>query len=88
MPAWFLYIVRCSDNTLYTGIAKDVEKRVGEHNTSDTLGAKYTKSRRPVQLVYKESHPSRSAAAQREHQIKKMTKQQKENIIALSLSHQ
>lgn len=75
-----LYILRCSDNTLYTGIALDVEKRVIEHNTSDK-GAKYTRYRRPVLLVYQEGCIGKSAALKREISIKKMTRQKKEALL-------
>ena len=77
---WFIYIVRCCDGSLYTGIAKDVEKRVEEHNAAKS-GAKYTKSRRPVELVYREPVKSRSDATRRELKIKKLNKRQKESLI-------
>jgi len=73
---YYLYIVRCADKTLYTGITKDVKKRVGEHNTSD-LGAKYTKARRPVNLVFKKRFRSRSTASGAEVQIKKLSRSAK-----------
>ncbi len=69
---WYVYIVRCSDDTLYTGIATDLERRVSEHN-SVTGGAKYTRSRQPVKLVYSEQVVSRSVAASREYQIKHLS---------------
>ena len=81
MSDWFVYIVRCADNSLYTGIAMDVERRIDEHNNDDRLGAKYTRVRRPVVLVYTENCASRSDAAKREAQIKKLTKSQKEHLI-------
>lgn len=74
-----LYILRCSDDTLYTGIALDVDKRVIEHNTSDK-GAKYTRYRRPVTLIYQESCIDKSTALKRELAIKKMNRQQKEAL--------
>ncbi len=77
-----LYILECADNTLYTGIAKEVGKRVEDHNSSPK-GAKYTKARRPVKLVYEEKHRSKSAALKREIEVKKMTRPQKEKLIAL-----
>lgn len=77
---WYVYIVRCSDNSLYTGITNDLERRISEHNDSK-LGAKCTRSRRPVVLVYHEIVESRSAAAKREHEIKKLKKPEKENLI-------
>lgn len=68
---WYTYIVICNDQTLYTGIAKDLEKRLEEHNGGKD-GAKYTRTRRPVQLVYREEFANRSEAAKREYQLKKM----------------
>jgi putative endonuclease len=78
---WHVYIVRCADGTLYTGIAKDVPKRVVEHNSDNRLAARYTKSRRPVSLVYWESVKTRSEAGKREYAIKQMPKISKENMI-------
>lgn len=77
---WFIYMLRCSDNSLYTGITTDIERRVMEHNTLKT-GAKYTKSRRPVTLVYHEQVGSKSLASKKECELKKLTKQQKEALI-------
>lgn len=77
---YFVYMLRCSDQTLYTGIAIDLDKRVNEHNTS-LKGAKYTKSRRPVVLVYSEIAENKSIAMKREITIKKMTKKQKESLV-------
>lgn len=79
--SWAVYMVRCSDDSLYTGIARDVGRRVQEHNSNDLLAANYTRARRPVTLVYQEASPSRSAASKREYQIKKMTRQQKEALL-------
>jgi predicted GIY-YIG superfamily endonuclease len=69
---WWIYIVRCADDTLYTGIARDCHARLAEHNAG--LGARYTRSRRPVELVYLEPAGSRSAAQQREHAIKALSR--------------
>ncbi|MCK5196267.1 MAG: GIY-YIG nuclease family protein [Desulfobulbaceae bacterium] len=77
---WYVYMVQCRDGSLYTGIAKDLEKRIKEHNSGST-GAKYTRSRRPVHLVYQEKVPSRSAAAKREYDIKQMTTVKKKLLI-------
>ncbi|MBU1642408.1 GIY-YIG nuclease family protein [bacterium] len=74
-------MLKCAYNTLYTGIAKEAEKRLVEHNDSPK-GAKYTKVRRPVTLVYEEKHRSKSSALKRELEIKKMTRSQKETLIA------
>jgi len=73
---YHVYIVKCSDNTYYTGIAKDIQKRLNEHNHSNK-GAKYTKARRPVELVYKESCEDRSSASKREYAIKKLSREEK-----------
>lgn len=78
---YFVYILRCSDKTLYTGIARDVDKRVIEHNSSDK-GAKYTRTRRPVELVYKEKHEDRSSACKREYEIKKLSREKKLQLIS------
>lgn len=77
---YFVYIVRCSDGTLYTGYTTDVERRVAEHNAG--TGAKYTRGRRPVRLVYKEAHASVSEAMQREYAIKQLRRRQKEALLA------
>lgn len=81
MP-WFVYILSCADDTLYTGITTEPARRVDEHNTDNTLGARYTRSRRPVRLVYSEELDSRSAAAKREAELKKMERQQKLVLIS------
>ncbi|MCC7546324.1 MAG: GIY-YIG nuclease family protein [Burkholderiales bacterium] len=80
--SWWVYIVRCSDGSLYTGIARDVERRLDEHNGSDRLGARYTRARRPVVLVYREGLSTRSQASRREAIIKRMTRVEKERLVA------
>ena len=80
MSDWFVYMLRCSDNSLYTGVTKDLDRRVDEHNNSK-LGAKYTRGRRPVELVYFEVLESRSAAGKRECEIKGFSKIEKEGLI-------
>jgi putative endonuclease len=77
---WHVYIVYCRDGTYYTGIAKDPARRLGEHNSANG-GAKYTRSRRPVTLVYVEPAASRSAAAKREYQLKKLPLEKKKLLI-------
>ena len=78
---YYVYMVQCADKTLYTGIATELERRVKEHNESDK-GAKYTRVRRPVKLVYSESYPDRSSASKREYEIKKkMTRVEKLKMI-------
>lgn len=81
---WFIYILRCADGTLYTGIAKDIEKRLAEHNSGGKTAAKYTRSRVPVTLVYSEKADSHSAAAKREYEIKQLRKGLKELLISES----
>jgi putative endonuclease len=77
---WYVYILQCSDGTYYTGITKDLKRRVDEHNTS-AKGSKYTRSRRPVKLIYFSEHESRSSAQKSEYSLKQRTRQQKEEII-------
>ncbi|MEA3289843.1 MAG: GIY-YIG nuclease family protein [Campylobacterota bacterium] len=78
--SYFVYILECNDGSLYTGITKDVSKRLDEHNNSDK-GAKYTKVRRPVKLVYQEGSENRSTASKREYEIKKFTRTKKLQLI-------
>ena len=75
----YTYILRCSDGTLYTGYSTDVKARVLKHNSGK--GAKYTKARRPVELVYYEEYSSKSEALRREAAIKKLSRIQKEELI-------
>jgi len=78
--AYFIYILKCSDDTLYTGITTDIERRVFEHNSSPK-GAKYTKLRRPVELVYSEESEDRSSASKREYAIKQLSRKEKLELI-------
>jgi predicted GIY-YIG superfamily endonuclease len=78
---WTVYIVRCADSSLYTGIAKNVEKRIKQHNVG--RGAKYTYSRLPVELVYSESADTRETALRREIEIKRLERGEKLKLIAL-----
>lgn len=80
MSAAYTYMVRCADGTLYTGWTNDLEKRLQAHNAGK--GAKYTASRRPVELVYTEEHPDKITAMQREYAIKQLTRKEKEQLIA------
>lgn len=75
----YCYIVRCADDTYYCGYSNDVEKRVSNHNKG--RGAKYTKTRLPVRLVYTECFDTKSEAMKREYQIKQLTRQQKLKLI-------
>jgi len=78
MP-YFTYLARCSDHSLYTGICKDLESREQKHN--DGKGAKYTRSRLPIEIVYHEVFETRSEALKREAVIKKLSKSQKEVLL-------
>jgi len=80
---WFVYIVRCADNSLYTGITTDVERRIEEHNTNNKIGSKYTRIKRPVILVYKEEALSRSEALKREREIKSLSHKEKEELATI-----
>ena len=80
---YFIYILECSDRTLYTGSTNDLEKRVKIHNTANA-GAKYTHSRRPVRLVYTENLRDVSSALKREREIKKLTRKKKLELISSS----
>lgn len=76
---WKLYILRCADGSLYTGITTDVEKRLETHRSGK--GAKYTRGRGPLELVYSEECGDHSAALKREHEIKKLSRQEKEKLL-------
>jgi|TARA_R100001440_G_C2452205_1_gene108331 putative endonuclease len=75
--SWAVYLIKCADNTFYTGVTTDIERRVNEHNTDDKKGAKYTRARRPVVLVWSEKHPNRTKACQREYEIKRWPRAKK-----------
>ena len=77
MPTWYVYILRCADDTLYTGVTTDPERRLQEHNAGGSLGARYTRSRRPVTLLHKEPAGSRAQACRREAAIKKLRRDAK-----------
>jgi putative endonuclease len=79
---WYIYMVRCIDTTLYTGVTTDPVRRLREHNGEINNGASYTKLRRPVVLVYTERAATRSHAMKRERAIKHLSKQQKERLIS------
>ena len=77
---WFLYMIRCADGSLYTGITTDLERRLKQHNDGD--GSKYTRSRLPVTLAYVEEYMNESDVRKREAAIKKLTRPQKERLLA------
>ena len=80
--SYTLYIVRCADGTLYTGIAVDVGRRLMQHNGEKGKGARYTAARRPVRLVYSAPFPTRSDALKAEARIKRLTRAEKQKLIA------
>lgn len=80
---WWVYILRCADDTLYTGVSNNLPARVKSHNAG--RGARYTRSRRPVELVYQEAAADRGVAQQREYAIRKLNAQQKRALIAAAL---
>ncbi|CAG37449.1 GIY-YIG nuclease family protein [Desulfotalea psychrophila] len=82
-PAWFVYIVQCADGTLYTGITTNIARRITEHNSS-AKGARYTRSRRPVMLVYRETCRDRSEASKREYAIKQLSPTRKRTLVKAS----
>lgn len=77
---WFVYILLCSDNTFYTGITNDLERRLFEHNNLSKW-AKYTKARRPVELIYSKVLNTKSEALKEEYRIKQLTRKQKEELL-------
>jgi putative endonuclease len=78
---WYIYIVRCADGSLYTGITTDPTRRLHEHNFDNKKAAAYTWSRRPVALVYQETRAGRSRAMKRELEIKGLSRTQKQNLV-------
>jgi len=78
---YFTYILKCSDNTLYTGITTDLDRRIKEHNGELVWWAKYTLARKPVELLYHETFENRSDATKRELEIKKMKRKYKLELI-------
>lgn len=79
---WFVYILRCGDGTLYTGVTDNVPRRLAAHRAGK--GAKYTRGRGPLALVYQESQPDKSAALRRERQIKKLSRAEKLRLVEKS----
>lgn len=80
---WFVYILECSDSTLYTGITNNLEKRVEDHNSG--FGAKYTRVRTPVKLVYYEKYNNRSEASKREYIVKGFSRAKKLMLVEYGL---
>lgn len=78
---WFVYMLRCADDSLYTGITTDLERRLDEHNHCEQKGARYTRARRPVALAYAEPCDSRSEASQREYLLKRLSRAEKLDLV-------
>lgn len=81
--AWTVYVARCRDGSLYTGVTTDPERRLAEHNSG--CGSSYTRSRTPIVLVYREAAADRSGALRRERAIKRLTRAQKEQLVSRML---
>jgi putative endonuclease len=82
LGAWSVYLLRCADGTLYAGVTTDLQRRLREHNAGGARSARYTRSRRPVQLIHAESAASRAEACRREAAIKKLPREAKLALAA------
>lgn len=80
MAAWYVYVLRCADGSLYTGVTTDVAARLATHNAGK--GAKYTRGRRPVRLLYRERAADRGAALRREHLIRRLPRADKRRLVS------
>lgn len=78
---WYVYFLRCNDNSLYAGITTNIERRLHQHNHTK-LGAKYTRAKRPVTIAFVETAIDKSTASKREYQLKKLSKIQKEQLVS------
>ncbi len=85
MTPWYVYLVRCSDRSLYCGITRDLDRRVQEHN--EGIGCRYTRPRRPVHLVWSSETSGKSEAYKEEYRIKRMSKTAKEKLVADGTRH-
>ena len=83
---WYVYIIKCSDGSLYTGVTTDIKRRLGDHNVGK--GASYTRARTPVSLAHNENYPSRSRALKREAEIKSWPRDKKLSLIKEDGGHQ
>ncbi|GGB71536.1 GIY-YIG nuclease family protein [Shewanella inventionis] len=88
VSGWYVYIIRCANSHLYTGVTTNVERRFAEHQLGGVKAAKFLKGKGPLTLVYQESHIDRSAALKREIAIKKMSRQQKIQLVTQNSSYQ
>ncbi|MEX0331200.1 MAG: GIY-YIG nuclease family protein [Puniceicoccaceae bacterium] len=85
---WYVYILRCGDDSLYTGIATDVERRLEEHRSQGPKSARYVRGRLPLKLVYSMKLGTRSEAASEEWRIKQLSKPEKEQLVRRGLAPQ
>ena len=83
---WYVYLLRCKDNSLYAGITTNIDRRLHQHNHTK-LGAKYTRAKRPVTLAFIETATNKSKASKREYQLKQLTKTQKEQLVSTYSAH-
>lgn len=88
MSGWCVYVLRCADGSLYTGVTVDVDRRLREHNGELPGGARYTASRRPVTLAHVETAANRASACQREAAIKRLSRDAKLNLIGRTAPHE
>ena len=77
--SYYVYILRCSDGSFYTGYTQNLEKRLEQHRNG--IGSKFVRSRRPVELIYQEEYKSRGGAMRREREIKKLSRKEKERVV-------
>ncbi len=85
MNNWFVYIVKCADNSLYTGVTKNIVRRIDEHNNNNRRASAYTRARRPVVLVHQESFQTRSQATKREYQIRLLSRKEKDGLMSIEI---
>ena len=83
--SWYIYMLRCADDSLYTGITRDLDRRLDEHNHDNRKGARYTRARRPVKLVYQEPCMDRAVASGREYQLKRLSRKQKLALLTSNI---
>lgn len=81
LKVWYVYILRCNDHSLYTGITNDLSRRMREHNAQNKLAAKYLRGKLPVKLVFQLAVPDRGTALQVEYKIKQLDKNSKESLV-------
>ena len=79
--AWYVYILKCADGSLYAGVARDLQRRLRQHNGELVGGSRYTRGRRPVELLWSDTEPDRSSAQRREASIKKLSREEKLRML-------